>query len=149
MKFHATLILFFLSFSSFSRTVAAKTLINGTPSNLLILADKVEIKDLMVFRQSNVVNLTWTNQSESSIDQYVVERSENGKDFIAVAFQGALLNSSSIASYQTLDPFAGNRMYYYRIKTIDLAGKIYYSAIVKFNAGIVIIRPFESTSSSL
>jgi hypothetical protein len=61
--------------------------------------------------------------------QYEVERSADGKNFSIVAQIAANNNSSS--SYNWLDENAGQGNNYYRIRSVDVNGKIEYSSIVK------------------
>jgi hypothetical protein len=79
--------------------------------------------------QNNKVSVNWNVENQSSMKQYEVERSADGKNFTQIAEVAA--NNIASASYNWLDenPAPGNN--YYRIHSVDVNGKAEYSSIVK------------------
>jgi hypothetical protein len=78
---------------------------------------------------NNQVSVKWTVENQSNMKQYEVERSSNGNDFSTVAVIEANNNSSSAYSWLDENPLQGNN--YYRIRSVDLNGKISYTSVVK------------------
>ena len=76
---------------------------------------------------SKKVQLNWSVAMEENLDHYVVERSSNGADFIAIATVAP--NSSKSYGFMDEDPHFGYN--YYRIKNIDKDGSHGYSVVKK------------------
>jgi hypothetical protein len=81
----------------------------------------------------NVVE--WRNMSESSIRNYAVERSNDGRSYNAVATVEAKSNNRSAVNYTWYDaaPYSGTS--YYRIRSNGLDGAVKYSEVVSVNRG--------------
>jgi hypothetical protein len=77
----------------------------------------------------NKVSVEWNVENQSNMKQYEVERAADGNKFTTVAVVTA--NNSNTSAYSWLDesPFAGNN--YYRVRSVDVNGKIAYTSIVK------------------
>ncbi|MCF8429116.1 MAG: T9SS type A sorting domain-containing protein, partial [Bacteroidia bacterium] len=80
--------------------------------------------------------LTWTTASEINANRFVVERSIDGKNFIAITNVKANGNSSSLTSYNHLDKgiitllnSAGT--IYYRLKMVDNDNSFSYSKTIE------------------
>lgn len=82
------------------------------------------------YKGKGTVKIQWETVSEKDVDRFVVERSTNGIDFITIGTEKVTANSYSLKSYTLDDPKAKLGINYYRLKTIDLDGKIAYSKIV-------------------
>jgi hypothetical protein len=101
------------------------------------------------------VDVKWTSKTETDMDRYEVERSEDGTGFTKQQTTSAIGNSSFPVNYSWFDvqPVKGNN--FYRIKAFDKAGLTRYSAIVKVNiqgspAGINIYpNPFTGSNIGL
>ncbi|WP_410219816.1 T9SS type A sorting domain-containing protein [Pedobacter sp.] len=80
----------------------------------------VTISSFTAKLNNNKVNLSWTVGIETNVNRYVVERSQNGTDFISVAEVAA--NGSS--NYAALDVKPELGVNYYRLKGVDNDGTI-------------------------
>ena len=89
----------------------------------------VTIASIKANVQNDKVSVDWNVENQSNMKQYEVERSADGKNFSIVAEIAANNNSSS--SYNWLDENAAQGNNYYRIRSVDVNGKIEYSSIVK------------------
>ncbi|MBK0403179.1 T9SS type A sorting domain-containing protein [Adhaeribacter sp. BT258] len=76
----------------------------------------------------NVLN--WATASEKNSDNFVVERSVNGKNFEAIGSVKAAGNSSQILTYSFTDATPAAERTYYRLKQTDADGAFAYSTIV-------------------
>ena len=91
--------------------------------------------------------LKWTTTREVNNDYFVVERSNNGRDFIAVAEVDAKGHTNTIQHYQVIDLNIANGLNYYRIKQIDWNGAYSYSQIRQLYVedGIFTVYPNPTT----
>jgi hypothetical protein len=71
--------------------------------------------------------LSWQTASETNSDAFIVERSENGNDFLEIGRLKAAGNSMDIRNYQYKDSQPLDGTNYYRLKQIDLDGSYTYS----------------------
>jgi len=76
--------------------------------------------------------LKWTTGTELNNKGFYVEKSENGIDFVRIAFVNALNNNSSYHQYQFTDILKTSKIYY-RLQQIDKDGKTSFSNIVIIN----------------
>ena len=79
--------------------------------------------------------IEWTNQTETNIDHYDIERSVNNGQFILVKQIKATTNNGNKVSYDWLDLSTINGNVFYRINAVSTAGKNTYSITVKINRG--------------
>lgn len=78
---------------------------------------------------NNKSSLKWLTSSELNAKEFVVERSTNGNDFLAIAHVDAKnSNISNNYSYEDANVLRG--INYYRLKLIDKDGSFSYSSIV-------------------
>lgn len=72
--------------------------------------------------------LSWQTENEVNFDHYEIERSANGKDFIAVGTKHAT-GSYSKTAYQHADDISSTseKAFYYRLRMVDVDGKFSYS----------------------
>ncbi|MEP7164639.1 MAG: T9SS type A sorting domain-containing protein [Ferruginibacter sp.] len=75
--------------------------------------------------------VTWKITNEISIQEYVVERSENGSAFIAIGNAFPSANNGGNTSYSYRDGTPLDLINFYRIKAISRTGQVQYSNIVK------------------
>ena len=78
------------------------------------------------------VKLNWVTEMEMDNEYYSVERSQDGKNFTAIAMVLGSLNSSIRKTYEYKDDLKGadaSKTIYYRIKQIDLDGHSTYSPV--------------------
>lgn len=100
----------------------------------------VKMGSFDVTKQGSNAVLNWTTVSEINSDHFEIERSTDGINFVKVGTKQAAGNSSSVRSYQFIDPIAANTdILYYRIKTVDIDAKAALSKIVtlRINSSIV------------
>ncbi len=72
--------------------------------------------------QEDQVSLTWTYIGETQVDQYEVQRSQNGEDWESIGFR-----KEQRSEYQFIDSNPLKRASYYRIKVINKEGAETYS----------------------
>jgi hypothetical protein len=80
------------------------------------------------------VEVEWKVASEQNIASYVVERSENGRDFNAIGTTPSKGSSTSEVVYSFMDLRPVTGIAYYRVKSVDIAGVNKYTAVVKINS---------------
>ncbi len=107
------------------------------------LASEIDFNPLPVtmidFKAQSVngqVQLNWQTANELNTAHFVIERSQDGKVFEMVTTKAAAGNSSELSVYQALDakPYSG--LSYYRLKIVDLDGKVSYSKVVQVTIGV-------------
>lgn len=81
------------------------------------------------------IRVEWTNQTESDVVRYAVERSANGISFSDITTQAALKNDGGRADYSYVDATPITGVNFYRIRSLEANGKFVYSSIVKVNTG--------------
>ena len=79
------------------------------------------------------MKVEWKVSNEKDMKQYEVERSSNGLLFTKQATVAAMNTGS--ANYNWLDTYVLPGVYYYRIRCINVDGKIQYTGIVKVLIG--------------
>jgi hypothetical protein len=79
------------------------------------------------------VQVDWYSLSETNVDHYEVERSTNGNNYAMIGKTAAAGNSESRRDYSWKDPITTDGIFFYRIKSIDVDGRINYSSMVKTN----------------
>lgn len=91
----------------------------------------VTIRSVKAYRQQKDIAVEWVTDNETSMKEYEVERSGDGRTFTKLGSTAATATNAASASYKILDrnPLVGNN--YYRIRSIELDGKTGYSTIVK------------------
>ena len=89
----------------------------------------IELTYFQAGPEDEKVVLNWQTATELSNDYFVVERSEDGRNFIPIAYQKGAGNSTINNTYTTTDfePLKG--ISYYRLKQTDFDGLYSYSNI--------------------
>ncbi|OSZ76973.1 hypothetical protein CAP36_11105 [Chitinophagaceae bacterium IBVUCB2] len=95
----------------------------------------VTFSDVKAFEKGNGVQIEWSNLTEKDVVNYIVERSANGNDFVAIGQLTARSNQTDKQSYLSFDgsPLSGAN--FYRIKVVELDGKIIYSKMLRVEIG--------------
>jgi hypothetical protein len=93
----------------------------------------VHFTGLKLVEKSRGILVEWTNETEEHVGKYVVERSVEGRNFVAIGEVAARLNTNAKASYSFLDETHPNGHLFYRIKAIQADGSEVYSGIVRIN----------------
>jgi hypothetical protein len=88
----------------------------------------VNFVDIAAIKNADNTNtVKWTIANEQNVQQYEIERSDRGTNFVSIGTQAATQN----VSYGFVDATPLNAINYYRIKAISINGQIQYSPIVK------------------
>ncbi len=113
----------------------------------------IDVLTISAQAKNNGVEVKWTSKTETDMDKFEVERSEDGTNFTKHNTTAALGNSSTPVSYNWFDvaPVKGNN--FYRIQAFDKTGLTKYSAVVKVTiAGLptsISINPNPVTGSTI
>jgi hypothetical protein len=91
----------------------------------------VTFTSVKAYQQQKDIAVEWNVSNETNIAGYELEKSTNGNHFNTINNITAISNNGAAAHYNRLDenPAPGNN--FYRIKSIELSGRIQYSQIVK------------------
>lgn len=95
----------------------------------------VRFTSIRATKAANGVKVEWTNSTETDVVNYTIERSTDGRNYSAVATVAARANNGNAVSYQHLDASAPAADVYYRIKGLEVDGKITYSSVVRLSLG--------------
>jgi hypothetical protein len=84
----------------------------------------IELIDFYATQDGNKNDLIWKVASEKNVSQYMIEKSEDGVNFIEMSRVNSLDNEAQAITYMTEDtePYSG--ITYYRLNTIESSGKI-------------------------
>ncbi|MGI4885113.1 MAG: T9SS type A sorting domain-containing protein [Janthinobacterium lividum] len=100
------------------------------PNNQPLSPLPVQLVSFTAQLRNKQVNLNWVTASEKNSRSFEVERSSNGQKFTTVLTKAAQGNTSARTTYDAVDrqPLPG--LSYYRLKQIDIDGKVAYSPTV-------------------
>lgn len=76
---------------------------------------------------TNAVQLNWAVENETGVAKYEIERSKDGQVFESAGFITLLNNTGR---YSFVDNIAPQGTLFYRIKEIDLDGRVKYSSVI-------------------
>lgn len=93
----------------------------------IVKADIVSFKGAL--SQDNKTTLNWSVTSETNLNHYEIERSDDGKTFYKIG-EKAAKNTEQSSSYDFNDPQSVNGNIYYRLKIFDEKGLYKYSNII-------------------
>ncbi len=93
----------------------------------------VELLDLTGYITNNTAVLKWTTLTEKELNNFDVERSDDGINFKNVGTVKAVGNSSVANNYSYLDYTSFNEIKYYRLKQVDINGKFSYSKTISIH----------------
>ena len=82
---------------------------------------------------ANTVGLNWVAKDEVNTDKFIVQRSIDGVNYSDAGIRTAIGNAGSTAEYQLTDDIQSlsqSNIIYYRIKAVDMDGKLSYSNVV-------------------
>jgi len=102
----------------------------GSQSSLPVVLSNVK-----GYENNQGIQIDWSNLTEKDLVSYVVERSTNGVSFTPINEQSPRSNNNDKQSYSAFDatPVAGAN--YYRIRVLELSGKVVYSKIIRVDIG--------------
>ncbi len=91
----------------------------------------VKMTEFTVQKQNNDALLKWSTISETKLDRFDIERSLDGMDFSRMGSVNGNGTTTDLNNYQYNDPLnTTSNIIYYRLKAIDIDGKIMYSKII-------------------
>jgi trimeric autotransporter adhesin len=87
-------------------------------------------------KQNKIVKLTWTTEQEINSSHFIIERSADGRTWQSLASIAAAGNSNNHLAYTAYDNLPLNGTGYYRIKEVDIDGRLQVSVVrpVNFDA---------------
>jgi hypothetical protein len=79
--------------------------------------------------------IKWSSSQETEPVKYVIQRSNNGRDYIDIVSITGL--HQALNKYAYTDLYTNNSTQFYRVKVVELSGNIFYSetSLVKTKAG--------------
>ena len=80
-------------------------------------------------KQGNGVNLNWKTQQESNTDFFAIEKSTDGAVFTEIGRVQAAGNASTPRSYSYADNSSLKGIAYYRVRIVDLDGKVGFTPV--------------------
>ena len=104
----------------------------------------IELLQFEARTSSDKVDLIWATASEINNDQFIIERSTDGKLFEEILKVKGAGNSTELNEYTTTDFYPVNGISYYRLRQVDFDGKSSYSDII--GAYIKVKTPFDFIS---
>ena len=93
----------------------------------------VTITSVKAYQKNADIAVEWKVENESNMVQYEVEKSVDGNQFSKAATVTA--KNGAVHTYSWLDKNAVTGYNYYRIRSVDLNGKVSYTEIVKVFMG--------------
>jgi hypothetical protein len=103
------------------------------PSYLGGPALPIKLISFDVFSQNNTAVISWSTSSEQNSNHFEIQKSTDGINFYTIGKVNAAGNSSSTIKYEFADLNTSKGLFYYRLKQIDLDGKLEFSNIKKIN----------------
>jgi hypothetical protein len=93
----------------------------------------VRFRDVSAHQRGSTVILSFTNETESGVEAYNLERSIDGQNYTYLHSIRPLKNDGTSVSYETRDELPVEALNFYRIKGIEIGGKATYSPVVHVN----------------
>jgi hypothetical protein len=90
----------------------------------------IELVDFNGKYLNNQNVLSWVTASEKDNDYFILERSEDAREFSPIGKIDGAGNSNSFLNYQFVDIKPINQVAYYRLKQIDFDGQFSYSQVI-------------------
>lgn len=91
----------------------------------------VKFYSITAINTKNKIGVEWQLEDEDGINEYVVEKSNDGLHFVPVAIVLPRIIRSFRKKYEWIDENIQQQLLYYRIKSIEQSGEEKYSAVVK------------------
>lgn len=95
----------------------------------------VMFSDVKAYQKNSGVQIDWSNLTERDLVSYTVERSANGQTFTAIDQQAPRSNNNDKESYSAFDASPLSSVNFYRVKVIEISGKVIYSKVLKVDLG--------------
>ncbi|MER3471925.1 MAG: hypothetical protein C4330_11550, partial [Chitinophagaceae bacterium] len=94
----------------------------------------VHFTSLKAKQVSGGIQVDFTNATETEVVRYEIERSATASSFVTIATLAPSKNDGSNVNYTVVDRVP-NAVNYYRVKAIEISGKVTYSNIAKISIG--------------
>jgi hypothetical protein len=94
----------------------------------------VQFTSIQLQRKNNEVQVSWGVENEINMVKYVVEYASDAVHFTPVT-EVASSNSALSKSYSAVDTRPATSEHFYRIRAVDVGGKVQYSAVARLSAG--------------
>lgn len=120
--------------SAFIQNLNTKEILQGTKVWLTDLQPvPVELTSFIAQASSEGVILKWTTASELNNHGFEIEKSSDGTEFLTIAFVPGAGTTTEVTEYSYTDDvdYKGGETFYYRLKQVDLDGRVQYSSIVE------------------
>jgi hypothetical protein len=105
----------------------------------------VVVTDIKASLKDKGVKVEWTSHTETNIDRYEIERSEDAINFVKQRVVVAKGNNATIQLYEWIDQTPVTGTNFYRIKIIEKSGEVTYTGVVKVDiaktAGSITVYP--------
>jgi hypothetical protein len=102
-----------------------------TPALVLPLS----FTSIKAYRNNEDIAVDWRVENESNLKQYDVQKSVDGNHYATANTVAA--NNAILSNYNWLDVNPSKGYNYYRIKSVDINGKMEYSKVVKVLIGTI------------
>ncbi|MCB0481274.1 MAG: hypothetical protein KDC83_07560 [Flavobacteriales bacterium] len=80
-------------------------------------------------RNNKFIQIAWKTASEINCEKFIVQRSKNGQNWESLDSVDGAGTSSTLNSYNLIDPHPLGETSYYRLKQIDFNGSVTFSQI--------------------
>ncbi len=87
----------------------------------------IELNDFKINKKSTANLLSWTTTAQKNIDNFIIEKSRNGKDFTDIGSIKADINDLNAYSFSDNTPLSIN---YYRLRIVEKDGQTSYSKVL-------------------
>ncbi len=118
--------------TNWKRYVATSCRLRVTYGPVLLPAELSNFETTCI---DNTTELSWTTESETNLDYFGLEKSEDGVNFTEFGTVESATNSTAAIDYNGTDanPYSG--ITYYRLRMVRLDGTVFYSGIRAVNCG--------------
>jgi hypothetical protein len=103
----------------------------ATPGNSPLPVDLLSFNAQV--ESSKRIKINWTTSYERDNSHFEIERSKDKVNFMSIITVPSMGNSNGLQSYSIYDDQPGSGISFYRLKQVDIDGKITYSKIERVN----------------
>lgn len=93
----------------------------------------VRFRNVSARQQQRTVVISFTNETESGVEHYSLERSVEGHPYSSLQVIHPLKNDGTSVSYEIQDASPPEALNLYRIKAVEKSGAILYSPVISIN----------------
>ena len=101
-----------------------------------VVEPPVTSTSIEAYGQESNINVDWKVKNIINVKQYDVEKSINGLSFTTLAVKTPTKNKGTFENYSAADNKPSGGFNYYRIRTVDINGKVQYTSVVKVFMGM-------------